>query len=205
MILRKTVSISTNTIALLGLMNFAMAPVQAALYSLEFDFNDIETKEAVKGRFIFNNAVAPTGTDFGSLYEGANLSFEVIVGDKVFTGFNKSMAVADNFIDVRGVITDVVLFGELDNFDPNKPLEGQSLASFQYSQDTWESENLPPEIRSTGIVRLKLDDKLEVYSPNAFTSIKALEEPPKNIPEPNSLLSIVALGTLGVITKRRYR
>ena len=205
MILRKTVSITTTTFASLSLICLVATPVQATLYSLEFDFNDIDTKETVKGRFIFSNAVAPKSTDFGSLYEGANLSFEVFVGDKVFTGFNKSMAVADNFIDVQGVTTDVVLFGELDNFDPDKPLKDQPLNVFQYSQDTWKSEDLPPEIRSTGIVRLKLGEEVEVYSPNAFTSIKALEEPPRNIPEPNSLLSLVALGTLGVITKRRHR
>ncbi|MGB3692390.1 MAG: PEP-CTERM sorting domain-containing protein [Spirulinaceae cyanobacterium] len=205
MSLRNSFSVTTIVTTLVALISLTITPVQAAIFSLEFNFNNFNTGELVKGNFIFNNSVAPVVTNFGSLYQKASLSFEIFVGEKIFTGLNNSLVVADNFENSSGITTDVLIFDGFEDFDPNYPDNYQSLALFNYSQDSWTSEDLPPEISSTGLVLLNLAPGVTVFSPNAFTSIKAWEDYPPNtsVPEPSSILGLIALGTFSTMIKKR--
>ncbi len=206
MIFRKSFSVIAIITTLVTLVTSITTPVQAAIFSLDFKFTDFNTGELVKGSFLFNNSVIPMVASFGSLYQKASPSFEIFVGDKIFTGSNNSMVVADNFENAFGVVTDVVLFDDFEDFDFNSPENHQSLALFDYSQDTWGAETSPPQIRSTGLVLLNLAPDVTVFSPNALTSIKELADYPPNtsVPEPNSILGLIALATFSTIVKKQH-
>ncbi|MDY7013131.1 MAG: PEP-CTERM sorting domain-containing protein [Cyanobacteriota bacterium] len=147
----------------------------------------------MSGNFLFDDSVSPIVTPNGSFFGNASPSFSITVGNEVFTGLSNSIVVDSDFQAPSVPLSDLIIFDDFSDFNPQDPANNVFLGLFIYPPDAFQSEDLPATVPPTALATITTPTGETLFSPEAATSITA-------VPEPTTLFSLGVVGTLGAIS-----